>query len=271
MQERVYLPKDSLLKMNQNWALAFRLSPKIVNIVNKVSNSGNHISDYFAISQGLIAYDKYQGQSQEIIKSRAYHFDSYREGLKKWLWGEDIKRYSLQWNGKEWIDYCEGIANPRRPEFFIGKRLLVREITNPSIFAVITQEELYNDPAVIIVKDGTLYSLEVVLAILNSKLATFYHFNHSPKATKGAFPKILVQDIKDFPLPFISDDIKGLLYEKIAYILSVKQVNPLANTMIEEQDIDLIVYKLYSLTYDEVLIVDPETPITREEYNKFKF
>lgn len=41
--------------------------------------------------------------------------------------------------------------------------------------------------------------------------------------------------------------------------------------MIEEQDIDLIVYKLYSLTYDEVLIVDPETPITREEYNKFKF
>ena len=270
-EERVYLPKDSLLQMNQNWALAFRLSPTIVNIVNKVSNSGNHISDYFAISQGLIAYDKYQGQSQEIIKSRAYHFDSYREGLKKWLWGEDIKRYSLQWNGKEWIDYCEGIANPRRPEFFIGKRLLVREITNPSIFAVITQEELYNDPAVIIVKDGTLYSLEVVLAILNSKLATFYHFNHSPKATKGAFPKILVQDIKDFPLPFISDDIKGLLYEKIAYILSVKQVNPLANTMIEEQDIDLIVYKLYSLTYDEVLIVDPETPITREEYNKFKF
>ena len=29
-----------------------------------------------------------------------------------------------------------------------------------------------------------------------------------------------------------------------------------------------LVYHLYSLNYDEVLIVDPETPITREEYEK---
>jgi len=33
-----------------------------------------------------------------------------------------------------------------------------------------------------------------------------------------------------------------------------------------EQQIDLMVYHLYGLTYDEVLIVDPKTPITREEY-----
>jgi hypothetical protein len=31
-------------------------------------------------------------------------------------------------------------------------------------------------------------------------------------------------------------------------------------------EIDLRVYQLYGLTYDEVLIVDPETPISREEY-----
>ena len=33
-----------------------------------------------------------------------------------------------------------------------------------------------------------------------------------------------------------------------------------------EKQIDRLVYHLYGLTYDEVLIVDPETPITREEY-----
>ena len=82
-EDRMFLPMESLLQMNQNWALAFRLSPAIVGIVNKVFNSGNPLSDYFSTSQGLIAYDKYQGQSQEIIKNRAYHFDSYREGLKK--------------------------------------------------------------------------------------------------------------------------------------------------------------------------------------------
>ena len=33
-----------------------------------------------------------------------------------------------------------------------------------------------------------------------------------------------------------------------------------------ENEIDFMVYKLYGLTYDEVLVVDPETPITREQY-----
>lgn len=38
--------------------------------------------------------------------------------------------------------------------------------------------------------------------------------------------------------------------------------------MIEANDneIDLMVYKLYDLTYDEVLIVDAETSISREVY-----
>ena len=36
----------------------------------------------------------------------------------------------------------------------------------------------------------------------------------------------------------------------------------------DEQQIDIFIYHLYGLTYDEVLIVDPETPITREEYEK---
>ena len=38
-----------------------------------------------------------------------------------------------------------------------------------------------------------------------------------------------------------------------------------------ESDIDNLVYHLYGLTYDEVLIVDPETPITREDYESNKY
>ena len=30
----------------------------------------------------------------------------------------------------------------------------------------------------------------------------------------------------------------------------------------------MLVYQLYHLKYDDVLIVDPQTPITREEYEK---
>ena len=37
-----------------------------------------------------------------------------------------------------------------------------------------------------------------------------------------------------------------------------------------ENQIDFLVYHLYGLTYDEVLIVAPDTPITREEYEAYK-
>lgn len=43
-----------------------------------------------------------------------------------------------------------------------------------------------------------------------------------------------------------------------------------ADTTSLENQIDFLVYHLYGLTYDEVLIVDPETPISREEYEAYK-
>ena len=49
-------------------------------------------------------------------------------------------------------------------------------------------------------------------------------------------------------------------------ILAAKTSVVSANTSAFEKRIDLLVYHLYGLTYDEVLIVDPETSITREEY-----
>lgn len=268
---RIYMQTEDLLSLNQNWGLAFMLTHDIIKLLYKIKFNKKSVIEYFPeISQGLIAYDKYQGQSDEIIKNRVYHFHQYRDGLKEWLWGEDVTRYSVQWNQKEYLDYCSGIANPRNPKFFKGKRMLVREITNPSIYAAITEKEQYNDPAIIIVKDSDCYSIYCLLGIINSKLATFYHFNHSPKATKGAFPKILVADIKEFPLPNIDEKNRVLIEELVSAIHMAKSLNSLADTSKEEQKIDLLVYKLYGLTYDEVLIVDPQTPISREEYEKIK-
>lgn len=269
-REREFMTVESLLAMNQNWGLAYFLPTSIRNVVNLISSSPLAVKDVFPeISQGLIAYDKYKGQSEEIIKSRAYHSFVYKDGLKKWLWGEDVTRYNLTWNGKEYIDYCNGIANPRNPSFFVGKRMLVREITNPSIFAALIEIEAYNDPSIIIVKESRDYPIEILVGIMNSKLATFFHFNHSPKATKGAFPKILVQDIKEFPLPKVNSDERKILMRLVDDVTTIKKGKSIAETSVLENQIDFLVYHLYGLTYDEVLIVDPETPISREEYQSY--
>ena len=253
---RERIGKSDLLLMNQNWGLAFFLEPNVIMVINKINHNRKKLIEYFPqISQGLIAYDKYRGQDKMIIETRAYHHSTYQNGYKKWLWGEDVSRYSITWNGKEYIDYCEGIANPRNPIFFTNKRILVREITNPSIFAAITSEELYNDPAIINILDSELYSIKVTLAILNSKLATFYHFNHSPKATKGAFPKILVQDIKEFPLPDISKNAKYVIEYLADCLIFLNNKSKLDDSKIEtkgsvianlfDKILDACIYELY--------------------------
>ena len=177
-------------------------------------------------------------------------------GLKKWLWGEDVKRYLVEWNGKEYIDYCEGIANPRQPFFFKNSRILVREITNPSIYAGYIEEEAYNDPAIIIVhsKDSD-FSLLSLLGILNSKLATFFHFNYSPKAIKGAFPKILVQDIKQFPIKQKTKQNEEY-YVELEKLVRNRVRNPKSTDTDLDYKIDKIVYKIYGLTKEEINIVE---------------
>ncbi len=244
---------------NNNWGLIFKLSQKELDVILKVkSNKTSLINLFPETSQGLIAYDKYKGQSEDIIKNRVYHhFSNPNNTFKKWLYGEDVRRYKVDWNGKEYIDYCDGVANPREPKYFVGKRILIREITNPRIFAALTEEELYNDPAILIIKESSLgFDLEVLLAILNSKLATFYHFNSSPKATKGVFPKILVYDINNFPLPLsINKSTSTRLKNLVTQIIKAKQLE----TEPLETEIDNLVYQLYDLTAEEIKIVENGT------------
>lgn len=263
----LHVSKDSIKNMNQNWALVFRLKPEIIAIIQKIKNNSKELQSLFPeYSQGLIAYDKYKGQTEEIIKNRAFHSLEYKKGYKKNLWGEDVTRYNLHWNGKEYINYCEGIANPRDPKFFKGKRILIREITNPSIYACYTEEEYYNDPSILIILDSSKFSLKVLLGILNSKLASFYHFNNAPKATKGSFPKILIEDIKLFPLVISKKNIHKEIESLVDKILAAKKADPSADTSAEEHKIDLLVYHLYGLTFDEAKIIDEG--LTEEEFNE---
>lgn len=50
-------------------------------------------------------------------------------------------------------------------------------------------------------------------------------------------------------------------------ILTAKHKDSNIDTFIEEQKIDRLIYH-YGLTYEEILIIDPKTPITKESYRE---
>ncbi len=260
---RKYLSEKNLDANSKNWWLAFKLDKQTIDLVIKIRDTGEKLCSFFpTISQWLIAYDKYQWQDESVIKSRAYHhFNNDDANYKKWLYGWDVSKYNLNWNWKEYIDYCKWIANPREQKFFNQARILVREITNPVIYATYTEAEFYNDPAIINILEWSL-SLKFLLWVLNSKLITFYHFSSSPKATKWAFPKILVTDIKQFPIvkpgSTIHDNIVMLVdsIHKITKQDLYDLKNPPQEQNDLEKEIDDIVYELYGLSDDEVEIIE---------------
>ena len=76
-----------------------------------------------------------------------------------------------------------------------------------------------------------------------------------------------IQPLLSIPLKKAKDE--KLISNLVNSIIVLLEVNPLADTSALENQIDFLVYHLYGLTYDEVLIVDPETPISREEYEAY--
>ena len=52
----------------------------------------------------------------------------------------------------------------------------------------------------------------------------------------------------------------------VQLIIAVKEIDPTTDTSKLEEEIDLLIYKMYSLNYNEVLVVDPKFGSSRELY-----
>ena len=103
LESNVELASLNLLsEWNRNWGLVFRLSIPERDIIRKVRATSTKLGAVFPnISQGLIAYDQYQGQDKSIIEARAYHSNTAKPSNSPWLRGEDVTRFprSLERNG----------------------------------------------------------------------------------------------------------------------------------------------------------------------------
>ena len=112
------------------------------------------------------------------------------------------------------------------------------------------------------------YSYKSLLAIMNSRLIG-YELNSNRRSNIHIYP----DDWKAIKIPRMNAEAKGVLESLVDTMLSLhadqQQSSGLEQEIAKiEQKIDLLVYHLYGLTYADVLIVDPETPISKEEYDQ---
>lgn len=186
---------------------------------------------------------------------------------KKLLRGANVNRWIIDFKG-EYVIYLpeemrknKSTARPGNKKRFEQPKVLVRD-TGGGLMATYDNDNYYVKDVIIIEDEHCNESiLKVLSALLNSKTLRWYY--------ETSFPTLHVQrdELAALPIPksVFETELRPII-NFVDQILSAKKENPQADTREMEQEIDFLVYKLYGLSYDEILIVDPRTPITIEEY-----
>ncbi|NCA84419.1 MAG: hypothetical protein EOM83_02470 [Clostridia bacterium] len=251
------------------------LNDNTESIVNKIESTGKILKQIADFSLGITPYDKYQGHSKEDIQNRVFHSETkISEAYVPLISGKNIHKYFIQNTPiDEFLKYGEWLGAPRDIKFFKEPRVIVRQIVagkpDFKIHAGYTEDELYFTQigfGVMSKKEDTSET-KFILALLNSELIKFYHANRFLDREKEIFQKILIANTKQFPIPkFFSGKPQNQIEKLVDEILTKKKANQ--DTTSLEKEIDVLVYHLYELTYDEVKIIDKDFWLSEQEYSK---
>lgn len=155
-----------------------------------------------------------------------------------------------------------GLHRARNNKFFNGEKIIAqRKCVEAPLFSY-SDFPCYVTQTYNIIKTDR-WNMKFLTGLLNSKLVAYWLKN------KG---KMQGEHYQIDKVPLLQIPIEGdLKYQtKISELINKILGDDDINYDSLVADIDHHVYHLYNLTYDEVLIIDPDTSITREDYDNFK-
>ena len=232
----------------------------------------------FFVGQGIFVLN-----NNEIVKLGLSAYE--KSFLKKYLDGKDVTRYSISFDDKYLIysdkDIREKIANdiqfvniknhldnmstyitssnapygihrPRKVESFQNKKIIGPSMFKTNQFALDDGGYFVGMSFNVINQINKEYSLEFLIAILNSKFAQNWFYQNGKH--RGAGVDIGVDKLREFPLPAIKNKYVSELEKLVNQIIDGKANGCNINDF--ETSIDKIVYELYNLTPEEIALVE---------------
>jgi 23S rRNA G2445 N2-methylase RlmL len=248
-----------LLELNEEFVLNIKDNNNVVRKVDSVSTTLNNFSE---IWQGLIAYGKKNQPRSFTSENKETEFH------RKLLYGKNVSKYYIEWGG-EYLKYGDWLHRPRPSYIFDNEKILVQRIRNPQLkqrlVCAFDDEKYINGTGMsnILLKKGEKdVSLKYILAIINSKLINYwfaYYFNDV---------NIKPEQLRKIPIIKCNSFLQKKFENSINEIDLALEDNLCTKEI--ETKIDIMVYKLYELTYEEILVVDPEFSMSKQEYDNFK-
>lgn len=176
----------------------------------------------------------------------------YLEQFKERLMPKPKDYNKPKWPGRkkgsyEWYEVQDSIDYY---EEFEKDKIIIPAIVKGASYAFDTEKSYSNDKTTIIPLSD-LY----LLGLLNSKAVDFYLKSISSTKQNGYF-EYKPQYIAKLPIIRANKAEKLKVEELVGDILSLKNQNPSADTSSHEAQIDLLVYKLYDLTAEEIALIE---------------
>jgi adenine-specific DNA-methyltransferase len=180
------------------------------------------------------------------------------------LRGKNIRRYNHD-VPKEYIWYKPELmmkkvgAGPRKLEYFTQKKILIQSICNSVIRCTLDYDNLLVNDKVHILFQPKKYTLEIILGILNSKLMSFIS-----RTIFGNYLEIKLNQLALLPFPLeISNEDTNSLQKLVNERFDSKNIKKFDDI---DNQIDLIVYKIYKIDYNQILYIDNSFSLSSSEY-----
>ncbi len=256
-KERLLSNKDYIINID------LYKSNEFIHVLNKIEETSCTLSSLSEVKAGLKAYEVGKGnpaQTAEMKKGRVYHsLRQLDDSYYPYIDGNDVKRYVLTWERKEYLKYGDNLAAPRKNwALYSSPRILVRQIPSKPpycINACFIDKIVLNDMNsmnIIDIKCNPYY----LLAIINSRPISFWFAHKFGKLQRGLFPQFKINELASFPIPSCSKEQEKQLAELANKIMVAKEADFNADTIALETEIDRLVYQLYGLTEDEIAVIE---------------
>jgi TaqI-like C-terminal specificity domain/Eco57I restriction-modification methylase len=239
-------------------------------IITKICEESDIVINKITAQKTVLIKDICFSFKGMVIKDRGeVVFESKTKGRNILLFGKSIKKWVI--NKKYYTNYSQ-------LEIIGGTKKLEKHNIVPRILIRRTGDTLcctyLSEPAL---TESTLYSCwslsndlsnKYLLSLLNSRLLDYF-IKKKMITNKQAFPQILMTDFEELPIMTIDYKFQKPFIDIVDKILLGKQF-PQTNTKQLEDQIDIMVYKLYNLTYEETAIIDPQIGniISKIDYDK---
>ena len=183
-------------------------------------------------------------------------------GIQKYYYTFDMSQGEIEHLKEK--EYLERFGNSEKSHHHEMERIVMQGMTGANdkvrLVMSLVPEGMYLGHSCKYILPSSTLSNKCLLGFMNSKLANFFFRCFSTNSNVNGY------EIEAIPICTFPTDIVNQIEGLVTNIMNEKERDHSANTSREEKAIDLLVYRLYDLSYDEILLIDPETPITKEEY-----